>query len=344
MEQLSLASPQLKPTFRVGSVPVYGDLILSPMAGFSDLPYRSLCREFGSAMSYTEFVSVVAYLAGPGEKTLQMLSFRPQERPVTFQIFDSDEDRIVEVARRIEALEPDIVDLNMGCSVRKVTGRGAGAGLLRDPRKIGRIFARLSQALKVPVTGKIRLGWDDDSRNYLEVVRALQENGASLVAVHGRTKAQAYGGQADWDAIARIVEIGTIPVVGNGDVRCVSDVDRMKKHTGCTAVMIGREAIGHPWIFQRRNRSDVEYGEKADFIRLHFERMSDFYGQTKSLILIRKHIMRYLKQYPNLGNLQKRLVQVSHPEELEYLLDAVKGKLEEDAWTSPQMNASTQAA
>ncbi len=291
-------------------------------------------------MSYTEFVSVVAYLAGPGERTLQMLSYRPEERPVTFQIFDSEEDRIVEVARRIEELGPDIVDLNMGCSVRKVSGRGAGAGLLRDPRKIGRIFSRLSRVLKVPVTGKIRLGWDEDSCNYLDVVRALQDNGASLVAVHGRTKNQAYSGQADWDAIARIVEIATVPVIGNGDVRCVADIDRIKRHTGCTAVMIGREGMGNPWIFERRDRAQVEFAEKADFIRRHFKRMSDFYGQNRSLILIRKHITRYLKQYSNLANLQKRLVQVSDPDELDCLLDSVGRRLLENGQSPRRENTN----
>ncbi len=324
----------MAPTFRVREIPVYGDLVLSPMAGFSDLPYRSLCREYGSAMSYTEFVSAAAYLAGPRERTLQMLSYRPEERPVTFQIFDGEEDRIVEVARRIEALGPDAVDLNMGCSVRKVSGRGAGAGLLRDPRKIGRIFSRLSSTLTIPVSGKIRLGWDDDSRNYLDVVRALQDNGASLVAIHARTKTQAYSGQADWDAIARVVEIATVPVIGNGDVRCVADIDRIKRHTGCTAVMIGRGAMGNPWIFGRRDRSQVDFTEKANFIRRHFKRMSDFYGQSTSLILIRKHITRYLKQYSNLENLQKRLVQVSDPDELDCLLDSVSKRLIEDGQSS----------
>ena len=291
-------------------------------------------------MSYTEFVSAAAYLGGPGQRTLQMLSYRPEERPITFQIFDSDEDRIVEVARRIEALGPDVVDLNMGCSVRKVSGRGAGAGLLRDPRKIGRIFSRLSRKLKVPVAAKIRLGWDDDSRNYLDVVRALQDNGASLVAVHGRTKAQAYSGEADWDAIARVVEIATVPVIGNGDVRCVRDIDRIKRHTGCTAVMIARGAMGHPWIFGRRDRSQVDFTEKADFIRRHFKRMSDFYGQSRSLILIRKHITRYLKQYSNLGSLQKRLVQVSDPDELDLLLDLVNRRLIEDGESARSQETS----
>ncbi len=322
-----LDSPRKEPHFKVRDVPVYGNAVLSPMAGFSDLPYRSLCRHYGSAMSYTEFVSVIAFLAGPNRKTLRMLEYLPSERPVVFQIFDSDEDRIVEAARRLEEMGPDIIDLNMGCSVRKVSGRGAGAGLLRDPGKIGRIFARLSKAVRVPVTGKIRLGWDADSLNYLEVVRAMQDNGASLVAVHGRTKQQGYQGEADWDAIARVVEAARIPVIGNGDVRTPGDIQRLKRRTGCQAVMIGRGAIGHPWIFQRRSRAEIPFNDKAVFIRRHFDRMASFYGPSTALILIRKHIARYLKDYSGIKDLHRRLVQVESAEQLDDLLEQVTARL-----------------
>ena len=317
-----------RPSFYVREIPVYGDVVLSPMAGFSDLPYRSLCREYGSAMSYTEFISVVAFLAGPNQKTLDMLAYLPQERPVVFQIFDNDESRIVECAKRLEEFGPDIIDLNMGCSVRKVSGRGAGAALLRDPSKIGRIFSRLSGALKVPVTGKIRLGWDSESRNYRDVVRAIQENGGSLVAVHARTKEMAYSGQADWEAIARIVEIAQVPVIGNGDVRCVRDVAAMKRLSGCQAVMVGRGAIGHPWIFRRRDREDVPFRDKALFIRQHFQRMSEFYGERRALVLIRKHIVRYLKGYAGIRDLHLQLVQVSSRQQLMDLLEETTARLE----------------
>ncbi|HSR67168.1 MAG TPA: tRNA dihydrouridine synthase DusB [Acidobacteriota bacterium] len=319
----------MEPRFWVGDVGVYGDVILSPMAGFSDLPYRSLCREYGSAMSYTEFVSALAYLAGPNQKTLRMLAYSPQERPMVFQIFDSDEDRIVECARRLEEMKPDIIDLNMGCSVRKVSGRGAGAALLREPRKIGRIFNRLSKTLKVPVTGKIRLGWDEDELTYREVVKAMQDNGGSLVAVHGRTKAQAYQGEADWGAIARIVEVAQVPVIGNGDVRTRADIERMKAQTGCAAVMVGRGAIGHPWIFRRLNRDEVPFQEKATFLRRHFDRMAEFYTEKVALILVRKHIVRYLKQYSGIKDLYKNLVQVESRQQMEDGLQAVGRRLRE---------------
>ncbi len=320
-----------KADFHVGRVPVRGDVILSPMAGFSDMPYRTVCREYGSAMSYTEFVSAIALLQKKNEKSLRMLAYRESERPVVFQIFDNDEQRLVEASKMIEQLGPDVIDINMGCSVANVSGRGAGAGLLRDPSKIGRIFNLLSRAVSVPVTGKIRLGWESRSLNYLEVVRAMEENGASLVAVHGRTRAQAYKGDANWDAIAEIVGTAKIPVIGNGDVRTAADIDRRKKESGCAAVMVGRGAIGHPWIFQRRDREQISFPEKAQLIRRHFQLMLEFHGERLALVLIRKHIARYLKFSHGIRDLQQQLVRVDDVARFHALLDEASARLEDTA-------------
>ncbi|MBE7474497.1 MAG: tRNA dihydrouridine synthase DusB [Anaerolineales bacterium] len=311
---------QPKPTFMIRHIPVYGDLILSPMAGFSDKPYRLICREYGSAMSYTEFVSVDGILHG-NERTGQMLEFDPSERPMTFQIFGSDEVKIEEAARRIEQLGPDIIDLNMGCSVPKVSGRGAGAALLREPAKIGRIFARLTRALSVPVTGKIRLGWDQQSLNYLEVAKTLEDNGAALIAVHGRTKAQAYNGQANWDAIAEIKAAVKIPVIGNGDVTCVADIERIKRHTGCDGVMIARAAIGNPWIFQRKDIHQITLAEKSALIRRHLDLMLDFYGEERGLILFRKHVVKYVRGLAHIAQVKAQLVTCTRPEEFIALMN-----------------------
>jgi nifR3 family TIM-barrel protein len=304
----------MTPTFKVGPIPIYGDLILSPMAGFSDKPYRLICREYGSAMSYTEFVSVDGILHA-NERTWQMLQFDPSERPMTFQIFGSDEEKIEEAARRIEQLGPDIIDLNMGCSVPKVAGRGAGAALLREPAKIGRIFARLNRALSIPVTGKIRLGWDTQSLNYLEVAKVLEDNGAALIAVHGRTKAQAYNGQANWDAIAEIKAAVKIPVIGNGDVTCVADIERIKRYTNCDAVMIARAAIGNPWILQRKDLHEVTLAEKSRLIRRHLQLMLEFYGQDRGLILFRKHVVKYVRGLAHIAQVKAQLVTCTTPEE-----------------------------
>ena len=318
----------LTPSFIVGNIPVYGDLILSPMAGFSDQPYRLICREYGSAMSYTEFVSADGILHG-NERTMEMLRFDPFESPVVFQIFGHDEATLEQAARKIEQLGPDIIDLNMGCSVKKISARGSGAALLKDPSKIGRIFAHLTRALSVPVTGKIRLGWDDASLNYLEVAKIIEDNGAALIAVHGRTKEQAYNGQANWDAIAEIKQAVSIPVIGNGDVRTVADIERIKQHTGCDAVMIGRAAVGNPWIFQRKDVHEVTLAEKTALIQRHLDLMLEFYGQERGLILFRKHIVKYIRGLAHSAKIRARLITCTRPEEFIALVNAYEAETAE---------------
>ncbi len=322
MHVVSTSSRQ--PTFVVRDVPIYGDIILSPMAGFSDLPYRLIARDFGSAMVYTEFVSVDGLLHG-NEKTKRMLDFHPSEYPITFQVFGSSEDKIVEACKMIESWGPTIIDLNMGCSVAKVSGRGAGAALLCEPAKIGRIFARLSKDLSVPVTGKIRLGWDHQSLNYVTVAKTLEDNGASLVAVHGRTKAQAYNGVADWSAIAEVKKAVKIPVIGNGDVKCVTDIKRIKEQTGCDGVMIGRAAIGNPWIFSRKDRQEVTFEEKAALIRRHFALMLDYYGDY-GLILFRKHVVKYISEIRGAAAMRESFLTATTPEYFISLLEEAEAE------------------
>lgn len=244
-------------------------------------------------MSYTAFVGAIDLLHS-SEEAWHALTFSPQERPVVFQIFDDDEDRLLEAALQIENLNPDIIDINMGCSVRRVSGRGAGAGLLRDPHKVGRIMARLSSSLSVPVSAKIRLGWDDSELNYLDVVDAIEQNGGAMIAVHGRTRAQGYKGIADWDAIARIKAHATVPVIGNGDVRSLADIERFFEHTACEAVMIGRGAIGNPWIFSGRDRSEISLSELRDVIFEHLSKMLVFHGELQGTLRFRKHLKAYL--------------------------------------------------
>jgi nifR3 family TIM-barrel protein len=308
-----------QPVFFVRHIPIYGDLILSPMAGFSDLPYRLIARDFGSAMSYTEFVSVDGLLQG-NEKTKHMLDFDPSEYPISFQVFGSSEDKIIEACKMIEQWGPTIIDLNMGCSVAKVSGRGAGAALLCDPPKISRIFSQLTKELSVPVTGKIRLGWDDQSRNYLTVAKTLEDHGAALIAVHGRTKAQAYTGAANWNAIAEIKQAVKIPVIGNGDVKSVADINRIKQQTGCDGVMIGRAAIGNPWIFSRKERHEVTFEEKAALIRRHLSLMLDYYGQQYGLILFRKHVVKYISEIRGAAAMRESFLTASTAEEFISLL------------------------
>lgn len=283
------------PCFHVGDVPVYGRLVLAPMAGFSDKPFRVICREHGSAMSYTEFVGAGAILNANYE-IFQRLEYDPAELPqVSMQLFGQDVDQMVGAAQRLQGLGPGVIDVNMGCSVHDVTGRGAGAALLRHPAQIGRIFRALAAALDVPVTGKIRLGWEATARNYREVAHVLEDSGAALIAVHGRTKDQNYSHRADWDAIAEVKQSVRVPVIGNGDVRTLGDIERMFARTGVDAIMIGRGAIGNPWLFQYRDLYQVPLAEKMQMVRRHLAAMLEYYGDRLGLLLFRKHMARYAR-------------------------------------------------
>jgi tRNA-dihydrouridine synthase B len=281
------------PTFRVGVVPVYGDAILAPMDGFSDWPFRSLCSALGSAMSYTEFVRA-EFIVRAFEHMLPRFTYEETERPIVFQIYGDDPGELLKAALRVQELSPDIIDINLGCPAKTVSNRGAGVGLMRTPLKVAHIFRNLSAALEVPVTGKIRLGWED-YRSYILIARIIEENGGAAIAVHGRTKEQGYSGQADWDAIAEVKTAVKIPVIGNGDVKTAADIERMKGYTGCEAVMIGRAAVGNPWIFSRLDRAKVTSEMVHQMVRQHLERNVAFYGPHKGLILFRKHAMQYLK-------------------------------------------------
>ena len=319
----------LSPTFHVRHIPVYGDAILSPMDGYSDLPFRLVCRELGSAMSYTEFINALDILQRH-PYVHEKLVYREEERPVVFQIFDSDPERLLQSALRLQELRPSIIDINMGCSAKCVSGRGAGAGLLRTPLKVARIFHRLTRHLEVPVTAKMRLGWDDSSRNYRLIARIVEEEGGALIAVHGRTRQQAYSGEADWDAIAEVRQAVSIPVIANGDVRTPADIQRLKAHTGCPAVMVGRGAIGNPWIFSRLERIQVPPDQARAVILRHLALSLEHYGPKRGLVLFRKHANRYLSPYPLPGELRQLLLTTTDAPAFLGLLDQI---LEQDAPT-----------
>ncbi len=290
------------------------------MDGFSDLPFRAMARRLGSAMSYTEFVNAIDVMQGHPNLEPR-LSYTEDERPLVFQVFDDDPDRLVEAALRLRERDPDIIDVNMGCSAKTVAGRGAGAGLLRQPAKVAQIFSRLSRALDIPVTGKMRLGWDEETLNYLEIARIVQDNGGQLLAVHGRTKKQAYKGEANWQAIAEVKASLRIPVIGNGDVRTVADIARMRRFTGCDAVMIGRAAIGNPWIFAGLDREQVPTEQLRETMLAHLDAMLDFYGPERGLLLFRKHASRYISPFRLSTEQRQQLLTSETPEDFTRLVD-----------------------
>jgi tRNA-dihydrouridine synthase B len=280
------------PSFYVREIPIYGDAVLAPMDGYSDWPFRSLCRALGSAMSYTEFVKVEKILSRSKEPA-KRLYFEEAERPITFQIYGDDPDLILKAALRVQELNPDIIDINMGCPAKSIADRGAGVGMMPTPLKIARTLKKLTAALNVPVTGKIRLGWEHN-KNYKLIARIVEENGGSLLAIHGRTKEQRYAGDANWDAIAEVKSLVRIPVIGSGDVKTVADIQRMKQYTGCDAVMIGRAAIANPWIFSRLDREQVPAGRVQKTVREHLAKSMQFYGDEDGQRLFRKYAVQYL--------------------------------------------------
>ena len=309
------------PTFHIRGIPIYRDTLLAPMMGFSDWPYRSLCRELGSAISYTEFAraeGIIHNIRRVGEK----LDYTEDERPVAFQIYSHDVEYMVEAALKIQELHPDFIDINMGCPTKAIANSGAGVGLMRTPLKVARLFKKLTSALDVPVTAKIRMGWDD-CKNYKLISRIVEEKGGSLIAIHGRTREEARDGKADWDAIGEVVQLVDIPVIGNGDVETVADVARMKEHTGCDGVMIGRAAIGNPWIFGGIDREQVTHEQVREMMVKHLERNQKYYGAELGISLFRKHVVQYISPYRTTRHFRHELLTRENAEEFLALLDQI---------------------
>jgi nifR3 family TIM-barrel protein len=284
------------PTFSIGDLPIYGDLILAPMDGFTDLPFRGLCRRLGSAISVTEFINTLDVLENH-PRYPKRHAFEPFHRPLSLQLLGDEAEQILEAALQlVPQVRPDIIDINLGCQSKNVTQRGAGAALMKAPEKIAAIFRLMTANFDQPITGKIRLGWDDEHLNYLEVAHIIQDNGGALVTVHGRTRQQAYRGQARWEPIQEIKGALHIPVIANGDVRSVADIDRIQQVTGCDAVMIGRAAVYNPWIFSRIDRADVPPSVVNQTLRQHLADMLDFYGE-RGVISFRKYLKACLAPY-----------------------------------------------
>lgn len=281
------------PFFNIGPIPINGNIILAPMDGFSDQPFRSICREMGSAVTYTEFINV---LDVPRKLPYiqQRIAFAELERPLGFQLYGSSADEIIPAAMDLLKYKPDFFDLNLGCSERRVARRGAGAGLLKFPEKIERIVRQLIQTAGIPVTAKIRLGWEKESMNYIEISKLLQDCGISLIAVHGRTRDQRWREPALWEPIAEICGCLSIPVIGNGDIKSIDDIDRMITQTGCDGVMVGRGAIGNPWIFSRIDKAILSRIDIIKMIKMHWKRVKDFYEFESSHITFNKHFKAYL--------------------------------------------------
>jgi nifR3 family TIM-barrel protein len=295
MSQLNTKSSASKePVFFIGSIPIFGKAFLAPMDGLSDSPLRQVSRRFGSALSISEFVNAFNFVNGHPHRENQ-IPFDPIERPFAYQIFDNDISRITTTAQYLMKYQPDFIDINMGCSNRAVSNRGAGAGLMREPQKVASLISTLVKEIPVPITAKIRLGWDENELNYLEIAKILEDTGCACITLHARTRVQQYSGIADWDAIAQLVQHVSVPVIGNGDVLHYLQIDEMIAYTQCKAVMIGRGAIGNPWIFNHQDREQIPLRDRLWVMLDHLARMTAYYGADRAPVLFRKFIKHYLK-------------------------------------------------
>jgi tRNA-dihydrouridine synthase B len=287
----------------IGNLKINGNLVLAPMAGLTDSPYRRIAKSHGASLVYTELISAEGILRD-NRKTGDLLRFSDVERPVGIQLFGGDPQVMAEAAKRAGDLNPDFIDLNMGCSVRRVLNGRSGAALLSDPETLGQIAYKVVNSVKIPVSAKIRTGIDSQNLNYPEIVNILQDSGISFISVHGRTRSQAFRGEADWDVIKKIKNSSKVPIIGNGDIRSYAEAMVNLESSGCDAVMIGRAAIGNPWIFSGRIPGSMEI---ADQIKEHLDLMLDFYGE-KGIVLFRKHIVKYIRGMKDSAKLRADLV------------------------------------
>lgn len=288
--------------FKVGDIPIKSTLILAPMDGLTDHPFREIIKRFNPGIIFSEFINAYDYLNNHPFFPQQIV-FSEEQRPFAYQIFDNSPERILQTALYLSEKNPDFIDINMGCSAKTVASRGAGAGLLKEPEKIKQILTLLTNNLSIPVTAKIRLGWDDTSLNYLTISKLLEDYGCAMISVHGRTKKQGYQGKANWEAIAEIKQNVKIPVLANGDVNSLKDIQRIIKVTNCDGVMIGRAALRNPWIFSGLDSNQVTLKQRLDLLSDHLDLMIQFYGLESGLILFRK----YIKFYVDITNLGKEI-------------------------------------
>ncbi len=315
----------------IGNRTLDNNLILAPMAGVTDLPFRLLCREQGAGLLCMEMVSAKAILYN-NRNTKTLLTTDPQENPVSLQLFGSDPDIISEAAKRIEELPFDILDINMGCPVPKVVKNGDGSALMKQPELAGKIIEKTVRAVRKPVTVKLRKGFDDAHVNAAEMAHIAQESGAAAVAVHGRTREQYYSGKADWDIIRQVKEAVSIPVIGNGDIRTAEDVAAMHRQTGCDGFMIARGAEGNPWIFAQIlhffRTGEVlprpSFAEVTETLLRHAAMQIRWKGEYTGIREIRRHAAWYTAGYRNSSKLRGRINEVETFEQLKELFEEVQ--------------------
>ncbi|MDD4809297.1 MAG: tRNA dihydrouridine synthase DusB [Bacilli bacterium] len=319
--------------YQIGNVKIKNRVVLAPMAGISNSAYRTIIKEMGCGLIYAEMVSDKA-ITYRSKKTIDMLYMKESERPIAQQIFGSDVESFVKAAEFIyEYMKPDIIDINMGCPVPKVAVRSqAGSALLKDPDKVYEIVKNVVQSVPVPVTVKIRSGWDSNSINAVEIAKKCEQAGASAIAVHPRTRSQGYSGDADWSIIKQVKDNVRIPVIGNGDIKTCYDAKRMIEETNCDFVMIGRGVLGNPWLIKEcvdylehdLIPTKVMVEDKIEMIKKHLYYLQETKDEKRALLEMRSHTAWYLKGIHGSNKLKSDINNVKSIDEFVLLLDTFK--------------------
>ncbi len=316
--------------FKIGNVEIKNNVVMAPMAGISNSAYRTIIKEMGAGLIVAEMVSDKAITYG-NKKTIDMLYMTDFERPISQQIFGSDVDSFCKAAKYIEKnMKPDIIDINMGCPVPKVAvSAQAGSALLKNPDKVYDIVKNVVDIVSIPVTVKIRSGWDNNHINAVEIAKVVEKAGASAITVHGRTRAQGYSGKVDLDIIKKVKDSVSIPVIGNGDIKSCYDAKYMMDYTNCDAVMIGRGILGNPWLIKECVEyledgtlpKEVTINEKFDMIKKHMDLLINTKPERVALLEMRTHIAYYLKGIPGTKELKQKIFKTKTKEEIIMLLD-----------------------
>ena len=318
--------------WKIGNVTIKNQVVLAPMAGISNSSYRQICKDMGCGLIYAEMVSDKA-ITFNNKKTIDMLYMTDYERPIAQQIFGCDKDSFVEAAKYIEReMKPDIIDINMGCPVPKVALRAqAGSALLKDLDKIYDIVSSVVKAVSIPVTVKIRSGWDSNSINAVEVAKTVEKAGASAICVHPRTRSQGYRGKSDWTIIKKVKDAVNIPVIGNGDILTPMDAKRMIDETNCDAVMIGRGVLGNPWLIKNtinyldgKEMINVTINDRVNMCLKHLDLLLKLKGEKLASLEIRNHIGWYFKGIKGSNELKNKIYQTTSIRDIISLLNEFK--------------------
>ena len=322
----------MKMQWKIGNVEIPNPFVLAPMAGVTDLAFRRLCKEQGAGLICMEMVSAKA-ISFHNKNTEALMEIDPGEHPVSMQLFGSEPDLMAEVAKSIEERPFDSLDITMGCPVPKVVNNGEGSALLKDPQLIEEIVRSVSGAVSKPVTVKVRIGFDENTPvDVVEIAKRVEDAGAAAIAVHGRTRQQYYSGQADWDIIRQVKEAVKVPVIGNGDVKCVQDAVRMMNETGCDMVMIGRGALGNPWIFREINgyfssglriMPPPTLAERIVVIKMHMDALCAAKGEGRGMREARKHVAWYMHGLRGAAEFRRMAGELETLSDLDKLLEKV---------------------